>query len=182
MRTLCVGLLLASSAFAAAPPALAFTLTWEQGEHSRDTSGSRSTFTLENGRLARESRAWGRQAMFGGSKEPKKKTLKLNAAQLEELRALLAATEGLEDVRVPTMQDVGPVLEASLTVPAAKGAARTLVLEAYPTNDHVRGPKAEILDPEPSDTKAAVAPGAKTYAAMKQLYLKLLGLFPLEPF
>ena len=90
-----------------------------------------------------------------------------------------AATEKLEDVRIPTKQDVGQVLEASLTVPRAKGTPRVLVLEAFLTNDHARGAKAEILDPDPSDTKAAAKPGPKTWAAMHALYFKLITLFPL---
>lgn len=179
MRWLLVVAVLSSAVSLAADPPFTFTLSWEQGEHSRDMAGSRSTYTLDGDVLTREQKQWGRYANLHGEDREGTKTVKLTADQLSELKALVAATEKLSDVRIPTKQDVGQVLEASLTVPRAKGKPRVLVLEAFLTNDHARGAKAEILDPDPSDTKASARPGPRTWAAMQALYAKVLMLFPL---
>jgi uncharacterized protein YfaQ (DUF2300 family) len=180
MRSLVVVAALAAQFVFAAEAPFAFTLAWEQGEHSRDMAGSRSTYTLEGDVLTREQKQWGRMANLPGEERDATTTVKLTADQLAELKALVAATEKLTDVRIPTKQDVGQVLEASLTTPRAKGKPRVLVLEAFLTNEHARGAKAEILDPDPSDVKASARPAAKTWAAMHALYSKLLMLFPLR--
>jgi hypothetical protein len=172
--------LFASSLALAAEAPLEFTLTWEEGEFSRDASGSESKFTVKGGQVTRESRSWGRDddLRMPGRKKPGPTSVKLTPEQAKELREAFAATQGLTDVKIETQQDVGRVRLVTLSAKGADGNPRVVTLEAYLGNDHARGPKGLVLDPPPSDAKAAAHPAVKTHRALYSLYTTLLLLFP----